>query len=157
MNIEKLNPWLTLATNLGVLAGIIFLGMELRQNSEITRAESRNTMTEAIAERLTQGIENSEFADVLNRGLKDEELTEVEKVQFRRSYSAFMWVWSNLNFQYRSGLYDEDEYQLQLRVIQDGMHTNPGLKRFWCENKIMASTPLIADIEAGEAPVNCAD
>ena len=31
--VEKLNQWLTLAANLGVLAGIIFLALEIQQNT----------------------------------------------------------------------------------------------------------------------------
>ena len=41
MKIKKLNDWLTLLANVGVIAGILFLGYELRQNNELMRAEAR--------------------------------------------------------------------------------------------------------------------
>jgi hypothetical protein len=34
MNGERLNRWLTLAANVGVLVGIVFLALEIRQNSD---------------------------------------------------------------------------------------------------------------------------
>ncbi len=34
MDSEKLNRWLTLGANFGVLVGIIFLAIEIRQNTE---------------------------------------------------------------------------------------------------------------------------
>ena len=39
MNTENLNKWLTLSANLGVIAGIVFVAFELRQNSELMRAQ----------------------------------------------------------------------------------------------------------------------
>jgi len=34
MSMDNLNKWLTLFANIGVIAGIFFLGIELRQNSK---------------------------------------------------------------------------------------------------------------------------
>ena len=39
MDIEKLNRWLTLGANVGVLAGIIFLALEIQQNSRLARLQ----------------------------------------------------------------------------------------------------------------------
>jgi hypothetical protein len=33
MKLSAINDWLTLAANIGVLAGIIFLAMEIQQNT----------------------------------------------------------------------------------------------------------------------------
>ena len=41
MNLRASNRWLTLFANVGVIAGIIFLGIELRQNNELLEAEAR--------------------------------------------------------------------------------------------------------------------
>lgn len=41
MSVEKLSHWLTLVANLGVLAGIIFLAIELQQNNRLLESEAR--------------------------------------------------------------------------------------------------------------------
>jgi len=41
VNIRASNRWLTLIANVGVIAGIVFLGIELRQNNELLEAEAR--------------------------------------------------------------------------------------------------------------------
>lgn len=41
MNLDSLNKWLTLAANIGVIAGIIFLGLELNQNTTAVQSASR--------------------------------------------------------------------------------------------------------------------
>jgi ATP phosphoribosyltransferase regulatory subunit HisZ len=44
MNMEKLNHWLTLVANFGVIAGVVFLAYELRQNNELLEQGSRYSM-----------------------------------------------------------------------------------------------------------------
>jgi hypothetical protein len=43
---KKLNQWLTLLANIGVIAGIVFLGVEIRQNTEMIRSQTRDSITE---------------------------------------------------------------------------------------------------------------
>ena len=38
-NLENVNQWLMLATNIGVLAGLILVGFQIKQNSEIASAQ----------------------------------------------------------------------------------------------------------------------
>jgi len=54
MDTEKLNRWLTLAANFGVLIGLILLVYEVRQNSDLMRAqismERANTNMQILAD-----------------------------------------------------------------------------------------------------------
>ncbi len=43
---SKFNERLTLVANLAVVAGVIFLGAEMRQNTEAIRAQTRDSITE---------------------------------------------------------------------------------------------------------------
>jgi ABC-type thiamin/hydroxymethylpyrimidine transport system permease subunit len=43
MNMDNINKWLTLAANIGVVFGLVFLGFEVRQNAEATRLEMIQT------------------------------------------------------------------------------------------------------------------
>ena len=45
MSFKRLNQWLTLIANLGVLLGIIFLVIEINQNTEAIRIESVSLLT----------------------------------------------------------------------------------------------------------------
>ena len=50
---DKLNRWLTLVANLAVVAGIIFLAMEIRQNNSMVELEqqaSDNARVNALIE-----------------------------------------------------------------------------------------------------------
>lgn len=45
---SKLNEWLTLLTNIAVVAGIIFLAVEIQQNSELLQYQIRETQAVSI-------------------------------------------------------------------------------------------------------------
>ena len=39
---EKINPWLNFAANIGVIAGLILVAVQINQNTEITKAQIAN-------------------------------------------------------------------------------------------------------------------
>ncbi len=67
MDKDQLNRWLSLAANLGVLAGIILLVFELEQNREIMRAQTRNEVSAQVVGLLSQVATDSELSGLLYR------------------------------------------------------------------------------------------
>lgn len=41
MNVDQINRWLMLAANIGVIAGIVFLAVEIQQNNELMASQAR--------------------------------------------------------------------------------------------------------------------
>jgi hypothetical protein len=83
MKPKKLNAWLTLVANFGVIAGLIFLGYEIRQNTTQLRAEALYSINEAIST-LNAGVYNDAIlADIKVRGEADfSSLNQIEREQF---------------------------------------------------------------------------
>jgi hypothetical protein len=50
LDFDRLNKWLTLGANLGVLVGIILLVMEIRQNQEIIEFDQEDGDADGVAE-----------------------------------------------------------------------------------------------------------
>jgi hypothetical protein len=100
MNNEKLNQWLTILANLGVVVGIIFLVVEIRQTS--TQIEKNTAALSAqvffqlnesssISKRAI--AQDAELAELLMRGDEDpESLTELERERF------IQWTKARFNF-----------------------------------------------------------
>ena len=57
---EKLNQWLQLLTNVGVLASIAFLAVEIEQNSDQLRLASYQVSTERYADLMSNVLEDSD-------------------------------------------------------------------------------------------------
>lgn len=148
MDLQKLNSWLAFVANVGVISGIVFLAIEIRQNSDVIRAQTRAQLAEEVTELFSVNMNDQDYADVLMRGNNVEELSPVEKYQYSRHRSAWIHYWNNVAYQYQMGMYDESEFALQISTIRSDMETYPGLKVHRCENKYTASPGLIDAIEA---------
>ena len=77
------------------------------------RAQTRNEVAAEIVDLLTDITNNEQFASVYRRAMADEELTADESMQFRVRTIALFRYFENVHYQYRLGLYDEDEYATQ--------------------------------------------
>ena len=61
MKISAVNEGVSLMANIGVIASIIFLGLEMQQNTEMMRSLTRNSIVENQLSFYERGIENSEI------------------------------------------------------------------------------------------------
>ena len=61
MYLDKLNKWLILAANLGVIAGIILLAIELQQNNELLAAQARSERIDARKQNYEIILENEDL------------------------------------------------------------------------------------------------
>ena len=129
MKPKKLNAWLTLVANFGVIAGLIFLGYEIRQNTTQLRAEALYSINEAIST-LNAGVYNDAvLADIKVRGEADfSSLNQIEREQF----SMYQFDRINLAELYLS-LKDEGLTDIHFPFVQfliRDFRSKPGLQQF---------------------------
>ena len=120
---ERINKWVTLGANLGVLIGLVVLIMELDQNSDLVRAQIHQAradnfvahrMNLADTELLLPAIVKFRAAGGPNDVTALSKLDPVERERLRRYYGALLAGYDNLYFQYRNGLLDEDFYSVRV-------------------------------------------
>ena len=90
LDYEKLNSWLAVLANLGVLIGIFFLAIELRQNNELMEAEARFNRVSASGEAYNIQSTNGELAEIHVKVNKSQPLTDVELYRFESSNMRFL-------------------------------------------------------------------
>ena len=56
MNAEKLNSWLQIGANIGILGGLVLVGFQLQQNSQILRAQMLSAESRAVIDQEMQII-----------------------------------------------------------------------------------------------------
>ena len=153
---KKIDPGqtITILANVGVIVGIVFLVFELRQNSDLMRAQTRMELARDTIDLITLNISNTAYLDAIDRGHAGAELTDVEATQYRRTYNAWIWNWNNLAYQYRVGLYDEAEYSLQINVVRQDIVRLPGLREHWCNNRLRNASPELVEAIESESDVN---
>jgi len=114
VNSAKLNDWLTLIANVAVVGGIVFLAVEIRQNNELLRSESRQTLVSNDVTSLAANLEN---VDVFAKLVSQEELSAEDQLRL-----SFMYMLDLRNrefeyFQYINGLLDEETWLAYRHVI----------------------------------------
>jgi hypothetical protein len=157
MDTEKFSRWLTLGANLAVLASIVFLAIEIQQNTEMTRAEITQSRAEA-AMSLAESTYNSEFMpDIWVKIREGQSLTASEEFRYRTWIRATLRNQENNLQQYNQGLLGEHMPRAISGVIKAVIVTSPlgleyweGAKHFYSDDFIEIVDSVIA--ESAEGP-----
>lgn len=126
MNNSKINEWLTLIANVAVVGGIIFLAIEIRQNNELLRSESRQALVTNDVASLAANFQN---ADVFAKLVSESEMSAEDQLRL-----SFMFALDLRNrefeyFQYINGSLDEQTWLSYRHVIV--INHSTGLGRAW--------------------------
>lgn len=127
MNLDSLNKWLTLAANIGVIAGIIFLGLELNQNTTAVQSASRQESLNAELWVFEQLIDYP----ALSLRPTDRELSAEQKRQNNNLMNAFFRIRENLWFQYKNGVLDESTWVSYRDTFVNFLNDGEGIRSFW--------------------------
>ena len=124
-----LGQTITILANVGVIAGIIFLGLELRQNNELQVMQARETRLDRQNSVIDLMIENPDIIELL--GKNPESLTEAEhdRLQFSglKIFLAFEYQYGEVV----RGLTDEDALARAHRAIYFRPRMNYGAPLTW--------------------------
>ena len=104
MDADGLNKWLTLVANISVVAGIVFLALEVRQNSNALKANTYQAMAAEQAQ-FQQNFMNQDLAEInaaIDSGGLDS-LSPVQRYQLNGMDNAWLFLQENLYFQYTRG------------------------------------------------------
>ena len=90
-----LGQTLGILANLGVIAGIVFLGVELRQNNELLVAQASFARFSIERERRERVMESPEYADLVIKSRSDAPLSESEQLRMTVASSDILdsWIW----------------------------------------------------------------
>jgi len=146
MHADKLNRWLTLGANLGVIAGLILLVLELDQNREMMRAQTRHEIAMGIVDLLQVPASNEQLADLMYRAETGGELTPVERYRFNMRTNALLRYWEDAHYQYRVGLYDDVEFSKQKEAWRSAFQRSEGMRLYWCEVRALYSPDYAAEM-----------
>ena len=114
MNVERVNKWLMLAANIGVIASIIFLGLEIRQNTEALYSQSRQAILNSAQLEIFEIMNNTE---IVTNVIKSGQLTQAELLKIHFFLSAAVRVREYSWLQYQNQIIDEEQWNTELNVL----------------------------------------
>ena len=139
---------LGLLANLGVLIGILLLVYELSQNREMMRAQTRAALSQSLMDMTFQLLVDDTVVDILYRGRLGEPLTDLERGRYRGLANIQFRYQENVHYQYRLGLYDDEEFAAQRETWKEQVYRNKGLVEVWCTKTARYSPEFEAEINS---------
>ena len=116
MDTDRLNRWLALGANIGVLVGLIFLVVEIRHTNDLARANAYRSRGGEIQEAYQAVALDSELSQIMlkfdQQGIDG--LTDHERIRYKYWQVAVQLRMQNQFNDYRLGFLDEDMYQAAL-------------------------------------------
>jgi hypothetical protein len=120
---------MTLVANLGVVAGIVFLAIEIQQNTNMMQAQTRSAITQnTVTLFLSMDLEGAEnytsgSAGELRTGTP-------EWFLFQSKVQAALRTYENEFFQYEHGLFGEELLQTRLNTWSSVLRP-PAVQNIW--------------------------
>lgn len=133
MNAENLNKWLSLAANLGVVAGLVFLAIEINQNTKATIAAASEEVTNQSLDYFALGMDNEVISRALYKLSAEQELDGFERDQLRSHQYYNFRVFQNVYMQYRRGFLEQSEWDTYSVVLRSRLERDPFARQMWIE------------------------
>ena len=114
------DTWIQLLGMTGVLGGLIFVGLEMRQSQQIALAAQQQARTEIFTGIVNSVNESSEVSlyQILVKARDNEPLTASEKKITENYALQTIWVFENDFIQYQAGLIDENVWLAKLLSVR---------------------------------------
>jgi hypothetical protein len=124
---------------IGVTGTVVYLALQIRENTRATRSQTYQQATTALAEMAAIIGSDRSVSRVFRIGMSTPDLlTEDEEVQFGYLCVSLFRRFENLYFQYRAGLIDADLWTGQ-RDNALWFFYRPGFQAWWKERKFSFS------------------
>jgi hypothetical protein len=114
---ERMNQWLTLLANLGVLIGVFVVAYELRQNTIAMEASSRQEFAAQDLAYLTTALDPSIVAVALKKIELGEPLNELELSQVKNRQHMNFRIFENAFYQYKKGTLEPQEWNRYIQIM----------------------------------------
>ena len=134
MNIDRVNSWLTLVGNVGILVGIGFLVVEINQNTQATTAASRDAAVEHTLSFFEQSMDNQVIARAQHKYLLGEDLDDFERRQLLQYQYYNFKVFANIHIQYEQGLFSDEEWAVYRTIIENILKNDEIALEMWQRN-----------------------
>lgn len=148
MNTERVNSWLGLVANLGVIIGLVLLAYEVNQSTRATTGAMSQSLTEQSLDFFTLKIDSDTVAKATYKQSLGEDLDDYEKYQLGQHQYFNFRVFENAFLQYRRGLYDDTEWEKYRRIIANIIQTDPIALDMWDRTKDQWTVEFVAEVNA---------
>ena len=131
MDADRLNRWLTLAANIAVLVGIIFLAAEISQNTEMMRAQINQSRAEASMSEAQSMYNSQHLPEILVKLREGSTITAVEHERYIHFLRGLHKNLDNQLRQHREGfLADNIPLSVRTAILSEVAYTEVAIQEW---------------------------
>jgi hypothetical protein len=140
MTLADLSSLGSFVSGVAVLASLVFVGYQLRQNTQAVRAAASQAHSANYHSLVSPLSENAGLASIWLRGLSHyEDLSNEDRARFIMYTSGAFRFFESSRVQWRHGQLDNEHWQNVEANVRD-FASQPGIGRFWRVRKHWHST-----------------
>ncbi len=125
-----LGQTITILANVGVIAGIVFLGFEMRQNTVAVQSEASHGIQEQIGA-IYEMLNDDSTMDIFLKGMEDpSSLTGIALGRFNGLLTMQLQAYQNLYLQVSAGAYDQRLADGWWQLLRDTFESR-GMQEHW--------------------------
>lgn len=121
---NKQHDWMNLSASIAVIIGIVFLGLEIRQNTEMMKSQTRDSISEKQMMFSEWVATEVDLAEVIAKANSGQELSPTEAVQHGYFLAGVWREWENSYYQYQQGLFDREEFVPRMHRWEEMMRNS---------------------------------
>lgn len=132
MDSDIKRKWIDWLGAIGVVASLVFVGLEVRQNTAAVRGATYQSIVDSSLQQVQWWANNEKLLQYevrIDEGALSEEFTEVENLLIRAAFVMTIRRIENIYVQVREGLVEEDAVS-RFRPSKDYFET-PYFQEFW--------------------------
>ena len=148
MNLEELAYISQVIGVIAVFASLIFVGLQIRQNTKAIKATSHHAITDSFNAINNLIVSDPKVARLWRLGMPGAEgLDDDERVSFSFMVLGYMRIFETLHYQYSNGTLDKKLFDAELKTLKWTVTENPGFLAWWAVNPIALSAEFRAFID----------
>jgi len=133
MDPDRLNRWITLAANVGVLVGIFLLVIELRQNTESAELQAAQSYVSLSHQLDFRIVDDPSLIDLFLT--PPDEMTAEDLVRLDRWHFGVFRTWENGFFLHSRGVLDDDLWSGQAAFMAHMMQSSEDERAYYQSNR----------------------
>ena len=146
MNWEAVGAIGEVAGAIGVVATLIYLAIQIRQNSAVTRAQTRAQISLYGNQIIQNNLNNSDLVRIAAKRRRGEQLTAEEEIQREFQIRQLYRNAEHSFYQRRTGTYDRGEFSGEEVMYRRTLST-PDYRSWWNEHQEEFSPAFRAEVE----------
>ena len=132
----RIENWVNTLASIGVLMGILFLALEIRQNTEMMQSQARDAITDKqmmFSEWVTTEPEMALAIASAGGGLAS--MQPEHRIMYAYFLAGIWREWENSYYQYQRGLFDAREFEPRMQRWRSQMMESEAARLMWRSNR----------------------